>query len=97
HCPAGLKNPKFGAVTVPPSINAGYCDTPISPPQVRFPISGPVFVYRNIHGIMSPPEPAISFTIITFGPRIDAADVRYIAPYRGLHHPSSGRFSTSIT
>src|ERR1017187_9811090 len=44
HSPAGLKNPKLGAVTTPPSIRVGYCETPISPPQVRLPTSVPMCV-----------------------------------------------------
>jgi len=53
-----------------------YCETPINPPQVRLPTSVPTCVWRNIQGIMSPPDPAISLVIITLGPKIAAAGVR---------------------
>ena len=41
---------------------------PTRPPQVRLPTSGPIFGLRKYHGSASPPEPAISLMIITFGP-----------------------------
>ena len=42
------------------------------PPQVRLPTSAPTLRCLNIHGMRSPPEPAISLMIITFGPQIPA-------------------------
>ena len=45
---------------------------PTTPPHVRLPTSVPIFRRLNIQGIRSPPEPAISLTIITFGPQMPA-------------------------
>ena len=49
---------------------------PTSPPQVRLPTIGPTLNLRNIHGSMSPPEPAPSSMIITFGPNTAALGER---------------------
>ena len=53
---------------------------PTSPPQVRLPTSLPRPNLRNIHGSRSPPEPAVSSMIITFGPRIAAFGERSGSP-----------------
>jgi hypothetical protein len=42
----------------------------------------PTLKRRNIHGSRSPPEPAVSSVIVTFGPWIDALGVFMSAPYR---------------
>ena len=56
---------------------------PTSPPHVRLPTSGPTPNLRNMYGSMSPPEPAPSSMIITFGPNTAADGDRLSAPYRG--------------
>src|SRR3954464_3713562 len=73
HLSSRVKNPPRGATIVPPSTNDGVSHVPTNPPHVRFPTSNPTFRCLNIHGIRSPPDPAISFTIITFGPQMPAA------------------------
>ena len=71
---------RFGAVIEPPSISTGNPSIPTRPPQVRWPTSGPSLNLRNIHGSRSPPEPAVSSMIITFGPWIDAVGVFRSSP-----------------
>ncbi len=60
---------------------------PTKPPQVRLPTSGPSFVSWNMNGSASPPEPAYSFVIMTFGPKIaptgDVKSVRVARSCRG--------------
>jgi hypothetical protein len=51
-----------------------------------FPNQRPIFGCRKKYGMASPPEPANSLVIITFGPRIAALGVRLILPYRGDAH-----------
>ena len=46
---------------------------------------------RNIHGIMSPPEPAYSLTIMAFGPKIEPTGVVKGAPSRVAKKFISGR------
>ena len=41
---------------------------PTRPPQVRLPTTVPSLLCLNNHGNASPPEPADSLMIITFGP-----------------------------
>ena len=63
---------------------------PTSPPQVRLPTSGPTLKCRNIHGSMSPPEPAPSSISITFGPKTAALGRPPVGPVpRG---PAAHRF-----
>src|SRR5204863_4864604 len=69
---SGVQMAKLGAVTFPPSMRVGYPETPTSPPQVRLPTIGPTWNLRNIQGNMSPPDPAPSSMIITFGPNTAA-------------------------
>jgi hypothetical protein len=45
-------------------------------------MSGPILRLWNIHGSMSPPEPAVSSINIAFGPWIDAVGVFMSSPYR---------------
>src|SRR3989442_12270176 len=72
HLPSRVKKPPRGAIIDPPSTNNGVSAVCTRPPQVRLPTSTPIFRRLNIHGIRSPPEPAISLTIMTFGPQIPA-------------------------
>src|ERR1051325_6786116 len=67
------KNPNRGAIMEPPSTNGGVSLVATKPPQVRVPTSGPIFRDRNMYGRRSPPDPAISLMIITFGPQIPDA------------------------
>src|SRR6266581_8004956 len=69
HLLSRAKNPPRGAIIDPPSIKGGVSAVWTRPPQVRLPTSKPTLRCLNIQGIKSPPEPAISFTIITFGPQ----------------------------
>ena len=39
---------------------------------MRAPTSGPSLRRRNMHGIKSPPDPAISLMIMTLGPQMPA-------------------------
>jgi oligopeptide/dipeptide ABC transporter ATP-binding protein len=78
RCPRVI--PGVCEVTEPPSISTGVPPMPTRPPQVRLPISGPSWLYLNIHGRASPPEPDASLAIITLGPRIEAIGVRSMAP-----------------
>ena len=64
---------------------------PTSPPQVLLPTSLPRPNLRNIHGKRSPPEPAVSSMIMTFGPRIAALGVRSGSPCRVAQKLTSGR------
>ena len=43
---------------------------PTRPPQVRIPTRGPTPALRKYQGMASPPEPANSLMIITFGPKM---------------------------
>src|SRR6185436_13506190 len=72
HLLLRAKNPPRGAIIDPPSMNVGVSAVCTRPPHVRLPINGPILRRLNIYGIKSPPEPAISLTIITFGPQIPA-------------------------
>ena len=72
HLPSRVKKPPRGAIIVPPSMNGGVSAVCTRPPQVRVPTSGPILRRRNMYGIRSPPEPAISLMIITFGPQMPA-------------------------
>jgi hypothetical protein len=78
--PSSVQIARFGAVTVPPSISTGNPSVPTRPPQVRLPTIGPILNLRHIHGNRSPPDPAVSSTINTFGPWIDAVGVLRSAP-----------------
>jgi hypothetical protein len=51
-----------------------------------FPNQRPIFGCLKKYGMASPPEPANSVVIITFGSRIAALGVRLILPYRGDAH-----------
>src|SRR5688572_27253602 len=78
-------NPKRGAIIDPPSTNGGVSLVATSPPQVRSPTSGPSLRPLNMYGIRSPPDPAISLMIITFGPQTpDAGLVNGTRPPAGL-------------
>src|SRR6185295_15257696 len=66
----------------PPSIVCGTPIVPTRPPHVRVPTSGPSFRCLNMYGSASPPEPADSFTIITFGPKIPAIGDVTVLPSR---------------
>ena len=70
YFPFGFQMPTHGAVTTPPSIRSGLSESPTRPPQVRLPTSLPTPARRKYHGMASPPEPANSLVIITFGPKI---------------------------
>lgn len=48
HLPSRSKKPPRGAIMAPPSIRGGVSQVPTSPPQVRVPISGPIFMRRNM-------------------------------------------------
>ena len=72
HSPFRSKNPPRGAVTNLPSMIGGTSHTPTSPPHVVVPTSGPIPLNRNMYGSRSPPEPAASLMIITFGPQMPA-------------------------
>ena len=87
-----------GAIIVPPSMSCGVSHVPTSPPQVRFPTRGPSLRRWNMYGIRSPPDPAISFTIMTLGPQMPAAgEVNgFLSPSRLLKYPSKSRCSTSM-
>ena len=52
----------------------GAPDDFTKPPQVRAPTTGPIFWCLNTHGKKSPPDPASSFIIKTFGPTIPAGN-----------------------
>ena len=80
--PSSVKMARSGAVTKPPSIRVGKPRMPTSPPQVRLPTSGPSSNFRNIQGSRSPPEPAVSSMIMTFGPGMVATGVRNGLPWR---------------
>ena len=68
HSPSGVKKRKNGTTRKPPSIRLGLAEIPISPPQVRLPISGPSPVRLNAYGMKSPPEPASWSISIALGP-----------------------------
>ncbi len=68
--------PELGAPTKPPSMSPGPPAIPTSPPQVRVPINLPTPARLKYHGIASPPEPARSLMIITFGPKIPCGCIR---------------------
>ena len=72
HLPSRVKKPPRGAIIDPPSMNAGVSAVCTRPPHVRLPTSGPILRRLNMYGIRSPPEPAISLMIITFGPQMPA-------------------------
>src|SRR5215510_8188430 len=72
HFPSRVKKPPRGAIIDPPSMKGGVSAVCTSPPHVRLPTNRPILRRLNIYGIKSPPEPAISLTIITFGPQIPA-------------------------
>ena len=61
-------------------MNSGKPRMPTRPPHVRLPTIGPSLNLRNIQGRRSPPDPAVSSMIITFGPWIDAVGVLRSAP-----------------
>ena len=63
---------------------------------MRWPTSGPTLNLRNIHGSRSPPEPAVSSMIITFGPWIDAVGVFRSSPYRIAQLLMNGRRRMSM-
>src|SRR6185312_8980797 len=73
HLPSRSKKPPRGAIIDPPSTNVGVSAVCTRPPHVRLPTSGPSLRRLNMYGIRSPPEPAISLMIITFGPHTPAA------------------------
>ena len=77
HLPSRPKKPKRGAIIEPPSTNGGVSVVATSPPHVRLPTSGPILRRLNMYGIRSPPEPAISLMIITFGPQMPVAGLVY--------------------
>src|SRR5262245_65385447 len=83
HEPVGFQKPTDGGATTPPSIKSGQPPKPpTKPPQVVFPISGPIPVFRKYHGNASPPEPAYSLMSITFGPKTAPRGVVKSAPSR---------------
>ena len=63
---------------------AAVAPIPTSPPQVRFPTSGPSFARLKSHGIKSPPEPEYSLAIITLGPTMILPGVDVISPSRAV-------------
>src|SRR5579883_1543242 len=87
---------KPGAVTKPPSRSGCALPIPTRPPQVRVPTMGPIFSRRKNHGKASPPEPASSFTIITFGPKMPAGGQGTSLVSRGAMKASSWRLSFSV-
>ena len=46
---------------------------PITPPQVRLPMSGPIFITLKQCEKMSPSEPACSLVSATMGPNAESA------------------------
>src|SRR6185295_1089541 len=98
HLLSRVKNPPRGAIIDPPSMKGGVSAVRTSPPHVRLPTSGPSLRKRNMYGIKSPPEPAISLMIITFGPQMPADGLvnGYRSPATLLKYPSKSRCSTSM-
>ena len=76
--------PPRGAIIEPPSTKGGVSAVCTRPPHVRLPTSGPIFRRLNIYGIRSPPDPAISLMIITFGPQIPAEGL-----VKGMRSPAT--------
>ena len=66
-------------------------DRQVESPQVRAPTNGPIPAWRKSHGMASPPEPAISLMIITFGPKIASIGVVMSRPSRMVKKASKGR------
>src|SRR5678815_5401776 len=73
HLLSRAKNPNRGAIIDPPSTNGGVSLVATRPPHVRLPTSGPILRRLNMYGMRSPPEPAISLMIMTFGPQMPDA------------------------
>ena len=77
NLPSREKKPKRGAIIEPPSTNGGVSVVATRPPHVRMPTSGPSLRRLNMYGMRSPPEPAISLMIMTFGPQMPFAGLVY--------------------
>ncbi len=80
--PSRSKKPPRGAIMIPPSTNGGVSQCPPVRPTCACRRACRSCACLNMYGIRSPPDPAISLMIITFGPQIPAAGLvnGYLVP-----------------
>ena len=94
HVPLALadcRSRNCGAVTMPPSISGGAPPIPPGRPRCACRPACPTLACWKFHGMASPPEPANSLMIITFGPKMAACGWCGRWPSRVGARLSSGR------